>query len=1030
MSMTAIKSLDDLEGIKRRYREELSKYKYQVMVCGGTGCISSHCGLVKETLEKLVMDNQLQNQVAVIETGCMGLCAMGPVLLILPDEILYTEVNPSKMAEIFQSHILEGKVKEEYTFFDQALDQNVPKLSEIGFFKDQIKIALRNCGLIDYSSLEAYIARDGYFAVAKALQSMSDKSVLEEVQKAGLRERGGEGSLAGIQWEVGRNTKSDQKYIVCNADEGDPKAIQGKSILEGDPHCIIEGMMLAGYAMGATKGYVNVPAEYPEAAEHLGAAIECACSYGLLGANILGTNFEFNLEIRMGASAFVCGEDTSVLASMEGKRGEPKEKPPFPFEQGLFNKPTMIHNVETFAHVPPIILRGADWYAQYGTATAKGTKLLTLAGDILNKGMVEVPIGMSLGDLLFKIGGGIPDGKSFKAVQVGGPSGGCLSKEFLNTPIEDALTQFGGMMGSGGLLVMNEDTCMVDTARKFMEFLQDQSCGKCVPCSIGTKRMLEIVERITKGEGQQGDIELLEELGDSLQQSSMCTLGQTAPNPILSTIQFFREEYEEHLQNKYCRAGVCADLLISPCENACPAGINVPGYLALISVGKYIEAYELIKRENPFPAVCGRICTHPCESKCRRGQLDEPIAIADLKRFVSDYAFEHEIPNDKQRILPRNGKSIGIIGAGPSGLTCGYYLARLGYEVDVYESHSLAGGVLAFGIPEYRLPNNILTHEIKLIEQVGVNIHLNTKVGKDISFAELRKKHDAIYISTGSQISNKINVPGEELPGVVHGLDFLRAVNLDHEVQVGEAVVVIGGGNTAIDSARTALRMGAKKVRVLYRRALEDMPAEVREIYDAIEEGVEIMPLVAPLKFIGKEKLEEIECVRMELGLFDLGGRRIPVVKEGSNFTIKVDTVIPAVSQSSDLSFVNRNEVGVTQWGSLITDKDTLMTTLDGVFAGGDAARGSNVAIIAIADGKKVAVSMDRFLGGKGVLEKGEVIEFPPPTDEDDLLDHERYVMEILEADKRKSSFAEVGKGYHKLKAIAESMRCLRCDRR
>jgi len=405
------------------------------------------------------------------------------------------------------------------------------------------------------------------------------------------------------------------------------------------------------------------------------------------------------------------------------------------------------------------------------------------------------------------------------------------------------------------------------------------------------------------------------------------------------------------------------------------------------------------------------------------------IAIADLKRFVSDCAFEQDhLP--QTNLAPKKGKSIGIIGAGPSGLTCGYYLARLGYSVDVYETHDLAGGVLAFGIPEYRLPNDVLNREINLIEQVGVNIHLNTEVGKNIQFAELKTKHDAIYIAAGSQIANKIDVPGEELSGVIHGLDFLRSVNLGREVQVGDVVAVIGGGNTAIDAARTALRMGAQKVMLLYRRTIEDMPADTSEIYEAIEEGIQIMPLVAPVRFIGKDKIEEIECVRMELGLFDSGGRRRPKAQEGSNFSLKVDTVIPAVSQSSDLPFVRDNEVCTTQWGTILTDKNNQMTTAEGIFAGGDVARGPDVAIHAIADGKKAAVSIDLFLGGKGILNKGEGIEFPAANDEDALHEHERYEMEILAPEIRKNSFAEVGRGYHKLKAIAESMRCLRCDRR
>ncbi len=1031
MGITNINCIGDLESIKNEYKQELSKYKFQVLVCGGAGCISSNCGEVKDTLEKFIQKNNLQDEILIIETGCMGICAVGPVLLIMPDEIFYTEVDPTKVVEIAKSHILNGKVKKEYTFFDFALSKHIPNVNDIDFFKDQVKIALKNCGRIDYSSIEAYIAEDGYKAIAKALSSMSDKGVIEEIKKSGLRGRGGGGFPAGIKWEAGKNAVSDQKYIVCNADEGDPGAFMDRSILEGDPHCVIEGMMLGGYAIGANMGYIYVRAEYPIAVERLGVAIEEARSYGLLGGKIFGTDFEFDLEIRIGAGAFVCGEETSLMASIEGERGEPRQKPPFPFERGLFNKPTIINNVETFANVPPIILRGADWYAQYGTENSKGTKVFALAGDIVNTGIVEVPMGMSLGNILFKIGGGIPGGKPFKSAQTGGPSGGCITKEYLNTPVDyDSLSKLGAIMGSGGLIVMNEDTCMVDTARYFMEFIQDESCGKCIPCRVGTKRMLEILERITHGKGQEGDIELLEELSENIKQTAMCGLGQTAPNPILSTIMYFRQEYEEHIKYKHCRAGVCSDLFVSPCENACPASVNVPGYMALISSGRYVDAYNLIRQENPFPAVCGRICTRPCESKCRREQLDEALAIADLKRFVADYAFKHELPFIKDIVFPKNGRSIGIVGAGPSGLTCGYYLARLGYDVDVYEAHPIAGGVLAFGIPEYRLPNEVLAHEIKLIEQVGVHIHLNTEVGKDVTFAELRQKHDSIYIATGTQFSNKVNIPGEELDGVIHGLDYLRKVNLGDDVKLGNVVAVIGGGNTAIDAARTALRQGAEKVIILYRRTIEDMPADPREVDESIEEGIEIMPLVAPVRFNGKDKVEEIECIRMELGEFDSGGRRRPKTKEGSNFTIKVDAVIPAVSQSSDLPFVKRDEVEITEWGTFITEKDTLMTTMDGVFAGGDVARGSDVAITAIADGKKAAVSIDLYLGGRGVLNKGEAIDIPPATHEDDLVEHKRFPMEILEPEIRKDSFEEVVKGYHKLNAIAESMRCLRCDRR
>jgi NADH-quinone oxidoreductase subunit F len=565
-----------------------------------------------------------------------------------------------------------------------------------------------------------------------------------------------------------------------------------------------------------------------------------------------------------------------------------------------------------------------------------------------------------------------------------------------------------------------------------MDFIQDESCGKCVACRVGTKRMLEILERITRGEGQEGDIELLEELGETIKETAMCGLGQTAPNPVLSTIRYFRNEFEEHIKNKYCRAGVCSELFISPCENTCPANVNVPGYMALVAAGRFVDAYNLIKQENPFPAVCGRICTRPCESKCRRGTLDEAVAICDLKRFVADYAHKNEKEFKNDIVFPKNGKSVAIIGAGASGLTCGYYLVRLGYTVDVFESQSVAGGVLAFGIPEYRLPKAVLAHEIELIEEAGVNIRLNTEIGRDITFKDLKNQYDSIYVATGAQLPQKVNIPGEDMNGILHGINFLKDVNLQREVKLGKTVAVIGGGNTAIDSARTALRLGAEKVIVLYRRTVDAMPAYESEINEAVAEGVEIMELVAPLRFVdGKNgSVTKIECIKMKLGEFDSSGRRKSVPVEGSNFFLDVDTVIPAVSQYSDLPFIKKEEIGLTPWGTFIVDDDTLMTTMDGVFAGGDVARGPDTVIRAIADGKKAAVSIDKYLGGKGKLNKGNPIEIPDKFDEDEIVTHKRFMQEMLSADKRKDSFDEVVLGYHKLNAMAEAMRCLHCDRR
>jgi len=744
----------------------------------------------------------------------------------------------------------------------------------------------------------------------------------------------------------------------------------------------------------------------------------------------MGTDFNFDIEIRVGAGAFVCGEETALMASIEGKRGEPRQKPPFPFEHGVFGKPTIINNVETFANVPLIIRNTAEWFSKYGTAKSTGTKVFALAGDVQNTGIVEVPMGMTLGEIIYDIGGGLRKGKAFKAAQTGGPSGGCLTREHLNTPVDyESLTQLGTIMGSGGLIAMDEDTCMVDVARFFMDFVQDESCGKCVPCRIGTKRMLEILERITKGEGKEGDIALLEELANTCKETATCGLGMTAGNPVLSTLRHFREEYEEHIRDHHCRAGVCADLFLSPCQNACPAGVNVPGYVALIAAGRPRDAYNLVRKENPFPGICGRVCTHPCESKCRRAQLDEPVAICDLKRYAADYVFENEMPY-LDLVFPKKAESVGIIGAGPSGLTCGYYLARLGYDVTVYESQPVAGGLLAYGIPEYRLPKAILAKEIRMIEQVGVNIRTGVEVGKDITFKKMRAQHNAIYISTGTQFPNKVGVPGEELAGVYHGLDFLRDVSLGQPVTVGKNVVVIGGGSTAFDAARTALRLGAEKVTVLYRRLIEDMPADVREIREALEEGVEIKPLMAPVAFVGKKSVSGVRCVRMELRGFDDAGRRKPRPVEGLEFVISADMVIPAVSQHSDLPFISKDDVDITQWGTLVVDHDSMMTSVRGVFAGGDVVRGPDTVIQAIADGKKAAQAIDTYLGGSGVLNTGEPIDIPAPADEKDVMEHERFPIRYRDGETRAKGFQEVVVGFHRLNAIAEAMRCLRCDRR
>ncbi len=536
-------------------------FRAHVLVCGGAGCISSGCRAVKEEFIRQLKEHGLEEEIRVIETGCVGTCDLGSIVIIYPEGVFYQHVSPDDVREIVEEHLLKGRYVERKIYRSPLSSAPVLSYRDIDFFRRQVRIALRNVGLINPESIEEYIARDGYFALGKALTEMTPEEVIREVKDSGLRGRGGAGFPTGLKWEFTQKAPGDEKYVVCNADEGDPGAFMDRSILEGDPHSIIEAMTIAGYAVGAGQGYVYVRAEYPLAVSRLQQAIEKAREYGLLGKNILNTGFSFDLDIRVGAGAFVCGEETALLASIEGKRGEPRPRPPFPAVQGLWGKPTLLNNVETYANIPVIILKGAAWFARIGTEKSKGTKVFAIAGNINNTGLLEVPMGTTLREIIFDLAGGIPNGKKFKAAQTGGPSGGCLTEKHLDLPVDyESLQNAGSIMGSGGLIVMDEDTCMVDVARFFLEFTQDESCGKCTPCRVGTKHMLEILTRITEGKGEEGDLATLEELARVISSSSLCGLGQSAPNPVLSTLQNFRDEYEAHIKEKRCPAGVCRAL--------------------------------------------------------------------------------------------------------------------------------------------------------------------------------------------------------------------------------------------------------------------------------------------------------------------------------------------------------------------------------------------------------------------------------------------------------------------------------------
>ena len=592
-------------------------YRSHVLVCGGTGCTSSGSEQIIQTLKDELKKNKLQNEVAVVKTGCHGLCAEGPVMIVYPEAVFYSRVRPEDVEEIVSEHLLKGRIVERLVYHEAQTPEGIKSLNETTFYKKQHRIALRNCGVINPESIDEYIGTGGYEALGKVLTEMTPDEVIQTILDSGLRGRGGAGFPTGLKWRFASGNRGNvQKYVCCNADEGDPGAFMDRSVLEGDPHVVLEAMAIAGYAIGADQGYIYVRAEYPIAVERLQIAINQAREYGLLGKNIFDTGFNFDIELRLGAGAFVCGEETALMTSIEGNRGEPRPRPPFPAVKGLFQKPTILNNVETWANIPQIILNGPEWFASMGTEKSKGTKVFALGGKINNTGLVEIPMGTTLRTVIEDIGGGIPNGKKFKAAQTGGPSGGCIPAEHFDIPIDyDNLISIGSMMGSGGLIVMDEDTCMVDIAKFFLQFTVDESCGKCTPCRVGTKRLLELLEKITDGRGTLEDIDKMEELCYYIKDNALCGLGQTAPNPVLSTLRYFRDEYIEHVVNKRCPAGVCKKLItykIDPvkCKGCtlCARNCPVDAIEGQVKVAHSIDTSKCVK--------CGT-----CIDKCRFGAI-------------------------------------------------------------------------------------------------------------------------------------------------------------------------------------------------------------------------------------------------------------------------------------------------------------------------------------------------------------------------------------------------------------------------
>ena len=811
-----------------------------------------------------------------------------------------------------------------------------------------------------------------------------------------------------------------------------------RAILEGDPHAVLEGMLLGAYAMGSEYGYIYVREEYPIAVDHLTLAIDQANELGLLGENILGTGFNFDLSLRLGAGAFVCGEETALMASIEGQRGMPRARPPFPAQAGIDGKPTNINNVETWANVPLIVKNGSEWYGEVGTADSKGTKIFSLAGKVNNTGLVEVPIGSTVKDVIYDIGGGIPKGRAFKAVQMGGPAGGCVPAQFLNLEIDyDTVQRVGAIMGSGGMVVMDENNCMVEIARFFLSFTQSESCGKCAPCRLGTTQMLEILTRITRGRGRLEDIETISQLGETLTEASLCGLGQACPKPALSTLKYFLKEYEDHIREHRCAGAVCESMVISACQHACPAGIDVPNYVAAIAEGDYERSVEIIRERNPFPAVCGRICIHPCEYKCRRGELDQPIAIRALKRLASDWYFEN-IGSGRDPFPVTREEKIAVVGAGPAGLTCAYFLAKMGYRTTVFESESIAGGMLGISLPEFRLPRRVIEEEIQYIANCGVEIRYNSPIDAKHTFSDLLEEgYNAVFIAAGAQASKRIGIPGEEedLEGLYYGLEFLSQVRAGEKVPLSGKTVVIGGGNVAVDVARTALRSGAQDAHIYCLEPRDEMPAWEQDVDEAVDEGIAINSESSPNRIIHTDgRVTGIEFTRC-VCVFDDEGCFNPTCDLDDTRTVDADNIIISIGQAADMSFLDADsQLERELWGTLVVDTNTLATNVPGVFAGGDFTTGPTFVIRAISSGRRAAIAINKYLTGddspvyipdeKSSRHTTAGLALDAETTED----QPRVEVGLEDAGQRIRDFREVEKGFTEEEGRREATRCLRCD--
>jgi NADH-quinone oxidoreductase subunit F len=1036
--MTMFSSIAELQETRRlRNADGAGNGKPRIVVAAGTACLASGAGDVQRMFKRHLIERGLVDQIQIRITGDHGFCQMAPYVVTEPQNAFYPKVTMEDVPKIIDA-VLNGAYAEDLLYRDPQTGKPYFDRAEIPFFKKQHRTLLARNEAVDPIRIFNYIDVGGYQALEKVLGTMKPLDVIDEVKRAGIRGRGGAGFPTGRKWELAsKQDGSRGKYVVCNADEGDPGAYMDRGILEGNPHSVIEGMLIGAYGMGATDGVIFVRHEYPLAIKNCIIALRSAREAGLLGKNILGSGFDFEIEIVKSAGAFVCGEETALIKTIEGFMGEPRQRPPYPIERGIHGRPTCINNVETWANVPVLITEGGETFAKTGTPKSTGTKVFSVVGKIRNTGLVEVPMGMTIGEIVYDIGGGPPEGRTVKAVQIGGPSGGCIPHWRFDLPIDyDSLTEAGSIMGSGGMIVLDDNTCMVDLAKYFMNFLRDESCGKCFTCRKGTQRMWEILDDITKGKGTLEQLDLLAELARTVKDTTLCGLGQSAPNPVLSTLRYFRKEYEQHIVHKRCDAFVCKELVGAPCQTACPVGTEAWRYVAHIARGEYEKAYQVIRENNPFPSVCARVCNHNCETHCRLGSTgDDPVSIRALKRFVTDRIDPASYKPKREPTNGSGGKRVAVVGSGPGGLTAAHCLSLKGYKVTVFEAGDRAGGMMLAGIPSYRLPHDVLQKEIDALLDENITVRCQQLLGRDFTVDSLfADGYRAVFLALGAHRSRRLELPNEDASGVVPSMHFLRAWNLEERCLAQGRVGIIGGGNSGIDAARVARRHpGVDSVTIFYRRTRHEMPAYQEEIEAALEEGIRLETLVSPVKIhVENGKLAGVDFQRNDLGDVDASGRRRPVPKPGTERRRPLDTLIVAIGEQL-APFELEGSMGLefNRTGQLVVAEDTLETPRPGVFAGGDVVTGPGTVIGAIAAGRKAATMIDRHVHGEALRQPTPhnlpSVYLAPAAEPIDSA-APRAVVPTAGIAQRASSFVEAEMVLSEADAHRESRRCLRCD--